>query len=333
MKNKKFKSGLVVFIILIVVALAATAMYYFNPLNIKAFTAKDSVSFAGGTEKTVQKSKSKKYIATVYVEGTISQANNSYNQQWLLSTIQKLKDDDNNVGLALFINSPGGGVYEADEVYFALQSYKTTGKKVYAYMGQLAASGGYYIACAAEQIFANRNTLTGSIGVIAGQTFDMTELFDNLGIKSETIHAGKNKNMGNYNEPFTDEQRDIMQSIADECYVQFVGIVANSRGMSMEDVEELADGRIYTAKQALNNGLIDRIDSYENMLFIFKEATNGEDTAVKEFKYEKKQSFLESMLSSVTKIGNSQAAAKLGLPNAVIEDMNKTNSYPAYLYK
>ena len=86
------------------------------------------------------------------------------------------------MGIAVFIDSPGGTVYEADEAYLALQDYKTTGKPVYVYQGKLAASGGYYISCAAKKIYANRNSLTGSIGVISGSSYDLTGLFEKLGI-------------------------------------------------------------------------------------------------------------------------------------------------------
>lgn len=331
-KDRKFNTGLAIFIGLIVLALGITAFTIFNPLNMNFSKTdiKNNISLNG---TTVQKGKTREYIATLYIEGTIENENNSYNQKWILETISKLKNDKNNVAIALFINSPGGGVYQSDEVYLALQDYRTSGKKVYAYMGSLAASGGYYISCAAEKIYANRNTLTGSIGVISGQTFDLTGLFDKMGIKSETIHAGKNKNMGNYNEPFTDEQRAIMQSIADECYDQFVAIVAHSRNMTIVDVEKLADGRVYTAKQALENGLIDKIDSFEYMMYTLKTETSGEDTSVKEFRYQRKKSSFEMLLGASTKLRESEAAAKLGLPERVINDMNKCSVYPAYIYE
>lgn len=331
-KDKKFNTGLCIFIILILIALAFTVLAYFNPFGL-SLSKPDLENKIGTNGVTVEKAKSKNYIATLYITGTIEDANSSYNQKWLMETIAKLKKDKNNVAIALFINSPGGGVYQSDEVYLALQDYKTTGKKVYAYMGSLAASGGYYISCAAEKIYANRNTLTGSIGVISGQTFDLTGLFDKMGIKSETIHAGKNKNMGNYNEPFTAEQRAIMQSIADECYDQFVGIVANSRHMTIADVEKLADGRVYTAKQALENGLIDKIDSFDFMIDNLKSETSGDDTAVKEFKYERKKTSFEMLMGASTKLRESEAAAKLGLPERVIADMNKKVTYPAYIYE
>ena len=165
--------------------------------------------------------------------------------------IKNAKNDPNNRGILLNINSPGGTVYESDEAYLALMD------------SSLAASGGYYIACAADYIYANRNTLTGSIGVIAGESVDATGLFEKIGIKMTTITAGRNKNMGNYNSVLTEEQRAIMQSIADEAYEQFTEIVSDSRGLSISQVKELADGRIYTAKQAKNNGLIDFVLPFE----------------------------------------------------------------------
>lgn len=123
----------------------------------------------------------------------------------------------------------------------------------------MGCSGAYYIGCAADEIYANRNSLTGSIGVIMSTSTDLTGLMDKLGIKSTTIHAGKNKNMFSYNEPVSAEQAAIMQSIADESYEQFTSIVAQSRQMDLATTQSLADGRIYTARQAVANGLIDEI--------------------------------------------------------------------------
>ena len=167
----------------------------------------------------------------------------------------------------LFIDSPGGTVYEADEMYLALLDYKkSTNRPVWAYFGSMAASGGYYIGCAADHILANRNTLTGSIGVLYGPAVDLTGLFDKYGIKMTTFKAGKNKNMLNYNSPVTEEHAAIMQSIVDEAYDQFTGIVAESRKISLYEVRQIADGRVYTANQALYNHLIDDICSYDSAL-------------------------------------------------------------------
>lgn len=200
------------------------------------------------------------YVAVIHITGVISEENKTYNQKWLLKKIKKCREDAFNSAILLKIDSPGGTVYESDEAYLALMEYKAnTNRPVYAFFGSLAASGGYYIGCSADTIFANRNTLTGSIGVIAGQSLDATGLLDKLGLKMTTITAGRNKNMGNYNAPLTEEQRQIMQSIADEAYEQFTGIVADSRKMDISDVKKLADGRIYTAAQAKDNGLVDKV--------------------------------------------------------------------------
>lgn len=227
------------------------------------FLQSETVDFAPFSFSTSKHSLGRgKFVATISIEGTIEEENQTYDQQWLLSTIDELKYDSNNVGIMLKINSPGGAVYESDEAYLALLDYKTSGKPIFAYFESMAASGGYYIGCAADKIYANRNTLTGSIGVIYGQHLDLSKLLEKYGIDFTTITAGENKNMGSFAEPLTSEQKKILQSIADECYEQFTGIVAESRKMDIENVKKLADGRVYTAKQALEKGLIDEISTY-----------------------------------------------------------------------
>jgi len=336
--KKATKSGLRIFIILLAIIVLVsifTVIKGEKRSKIKINTNNNSdIELDTEYNKNSKKEFKNEYVAALYIQGVIQQQNQDYNQKWILSTIKNLKNDTRNQGLVVFINSPGGAVYQSDEVYLALENYKTSGKKVYIYQGPLAASGGYYISCAGNQIWANRNTLTGSIGVISGQTFDLTEFLKEHGIKSVTIHAGKNKNMGNYNEPFTEEQQAIMQSIADECYEQFTGIVAKSRNISIEQVQELADGRIYTAKQALELNLIDKIDSWENCLKYFTE-TELEKPGIKieTYKKERKTTFKEYLTGTVSNIYTSQIAAKLGLPVKIVEEMNGYNDYPAYLYK
>lgn len=216
-------------------------------------------------------SNGRNYIAQLFIEGTITTETKIYNQKYFLDTIDNLIGDKRNSGIILFLDTPGGSIYETDELYLKLEEYKRiTNRPVYAYMASMACSGGYYLACAAEKIVANRNALTGSIGVIAGQSFDATELLDKIGVKSITIHSGKNKNMMNFNEPFNKEQQEIMQSLADEAYEQFVEIIKNSRNMPIDKVYNIADGRVYSAKQALSNGLIDEISDRRTALEQFQ---------------------------------------------------------------
>ncbi len=318
MKNKKQNIGLVVFIIIIAFAVLCGIF--------RTFVQKTNIKINSDSQALVFGKPAKNYIAALYIEGVIQEENQTYNQKWLLETIKNLKDDKKNMGIAVFIDSPGGTVYEADEAYLALQDYKTTGKPVYVYQGKLAASGGYYISCAGKKIYANRNSLTGSIGVISGSSYDLTGLFEKIGIKSETIHSGKNKNMFNTNEPVSDEQRKIMQSISDECYEQFTGIVAMSRNIPINDVKNLADGRIYTATQALKNGLIDSVDSWENMLKNMKEDEfDGKEYKIVDYKYEKSANLYDLLLG---KVFSAIPAAKIF--EGIYQEA--TIQYPAYLY-
>lgn len=262
----------------------------------------------------------KPYVSVICITGVISEENKTYNQKWLLKQIKKAKSDPNNRGILLNINSPGGTVYESDEAYLALMEYKNSTKKpVFAFFGSLAASGGYYIGCSADTIFANRNCLTGSIGVIAGGSLDATGLLDKIGVKMTTITAGKNKNMGNYNAPLTEEQRAIMQSIADEAYEQFTGIVADSRKMSITAVKELADGRIYTASQAKKNGLVDEVCSLEEAKNKIRElmSKDGDDKKEEtinfvERKYRYEENWM-SLLSGAASFAKNPEASVYGL--------------------
>lgn len=340
--KKKTVTGLIVLIVLICVVIAFSVFSIITPqrkLLVKITRNNYSSAISGSDissdyDEKAAKEYKKDYIAALYIEGTIQEANVDYNQEWLISTIKNLKNDNRNVALAVYINSPGGAVYQADEAYLALQDYKTSGKPVYIYQGPMAASGGYYISCAGNKIYANRNTLTGCIGVITGTCFDLTELFENLGIKSETIHSGRNKNMMNYNEPFSDEQKEIMQSISDECYDQFISIVSRGRHLSVEDAYALSDGRLYTAKQALENGLIDKIDTWEGMLRdLSEEELKKPGIEVRTYRKEKKQSFVDMLMGKAKELQNAKAAATLGVPESLIEDMNNRSLEPMYLYK
>ncbi|MGP1587908.1 MAG: signal peptide peptidase SppA [Treponemataceae bacterium] len=320
-KKSTKKSGLAVLIVIIAVVLILGIVQI-----ITAFAQGNSSS--NHKNKKIPNHGTGKYVAELFITGEIDKENDYYNQQWLLDTIETLKNDSKNVGIMLFVDSPGGAVYESDEAYLALMDYKNN-KPIWAYFGPLAASGAYYISCSAEKIGANRNTLAGSIGVIAGESIDISELMEKHGIKMTTITAGRNKNMGNINSPITKEQKDIMQSIADECYEQFVEIVAESRKLSIEKTKNLADGRIYTANQAKNAGLIDEISSYEDFKNEFSDFLDekGKITFT-EFSYEREKKFYENifnlMSNSVGRSAESRIAEKY---------FSSTLRYPAFIYK
>ena len=225
------------------------------------------------------------YIGTLYIDGTIDEyGTDTYNHQYLLNAIDAMMTDSNNKGMILSVNTPGGSVYASDELYLKIKEYQdTTGRPVYSAMQSQATSGGYYISASCDKIIANRNCWTGSIGVTMGTLMDISELLENLGIKTNTITSGANKAMGSSYEAMTEEQREIFQSLIDEAYDQFVGIVADGRDMSEKEVRKIADGRIYTAKQALDNGLIDAIGTMEDAVQDMQSQYGLQDCAVEDF--------------------------------------------------
>lgn len=231
------------------------------------------------------------YIGVIAVEGNIVDSGTTdvfgnvvgYDHQRTLDLIDEMTYSYSNEGILLYVNSPGGSVYDSDELYLKLKQYKDeTGRPVWTYMADEACSGGYYIAMASDKIYANRNTVTGSIGVIMSFT-NYKELFDKIGLQEVYITSGRNKSMGAGDLDLTEEQYGIFQSIVDEAYDQFVGIVADGRGISPSTVRPLADGRVYTAKQAQDNGLIDEIAPYEDMAYAFSDALGGVEIYVPEY--------------------------------------------------
>lgn len=208
-------------------------------------------------------------VEVIDIAGTIG-SSDTYNQSFIERRIETAKNDPNNLAIMLLVDSTGGAVYESDETYLKLMDYKEeTGRPIYTYCEDYCASGAYYISATSDEIIANRNSFVGSIGVICGQFVDATGLLEKLGIDITTVHSGANKLMGASYEAPTEEQIAIYQSICDEIYDRFVGIVAEGRDMSEDAVRALADGRIYSAQQSLDNGLIDGImtkDEFEDHL-------------------------------------------------------------------
>ena len=264
--NKKQTIGLVVAAGLFIIIGISSVLT--NTFSQKALdkSMKDALSLTGGMEFDAPK---KDYIAIVNVVGTIEQQaelgifdeEQSYQHVTTLDYIDRLINDKNNKVMLLYVDSPGGTVYESEELYQKLQEYKQkTGRPIWDYMAHYAASGGYMVSMPADKIYANPNTTTGSIGVIMSG-FDLTGLYEKLGMRYISITSGKNKDSSK----MTEEQIEIYQSQINECYEDFVGKVSEGRNMSVEEVKVLADGRTYTAKQAKENGLIDEISLFADM--------------------------------------------------------------------
>jgi protease-4 len=174
--------------------------------------------------------------------------------------LKKAESDKKIAALIIRINSPGGTVTASDILHHEILRFKKkTGKRVVASLMSVAASGGYYVAMAADEVFAHPTTITGSIGVIAVK-FNVQELFNKIGVDQETIKSGDKKDIFSPFRPSTPEERKILQEIIDQLNGRFLDVVAEGRkDLSRAAVVKLADGRIYTAQQALGHRLVDRV--------------------------------------------------------------------------
>lgn len=192
----------------------------------------------------------------------------------LLPLLRQAANDPAVKGLLIDANSPGGSVTASDKIYHAVESLRVTSKKpVVLLMGDTCASGCVYVAAAASEIVAHPTTVTGSIGVIIS-TLNFAKFFDNYGIKGVTIASQKNKALLSPFEPVQDEHKAILKTIVDEMYERFVDLVVKGRKIPRDKLLPLADGRIFTAKQALQAKLIDaigyRADAVKRLLLLAK---------------------------------------------------------------
>jgi len=212
-------------------------------------------SLVGSDNEFVYKSGQR--IGIVEVNGIITDAGK------VVDRVIQYREDDSVEAIVLRINSPGGVVAPTQEIYDELRKTRDAGKTIIATMGSVAASGGYYIACAADSILANPGTLTGSIGVI----FELPNakgLFDKIGIDWQVIKSGDHKDIGSPARQLTREERGYMQAVVDDTYNQFVDVVTWNRPLTRDDVLEVADGQVFTGNQAISLGLIDRLGTYQD---------------------------------------------------------------------
>jgi protease-4 len=199
-------------------------------------------------------------IAIVEVKGVIAQSSG------VIEELQQYVEDKEVKAIILRIDSPGGGVGPAQEIYREVMRIKPK-KKVVTSMGSVAASGGYYIASASDLIVANPGTITGSIGVIM-QFSNFEELLKKIGIKGVVLKSGEHKDIGSPFREMTPEEKKIMQEVLDNVHQQFIQAVADGRKLDRAKVAEIADGRIFTGEQAKNLGLVDQMGNLQDAIDI-----------------------------------------------------------------
>ena len=240
----------------------------------------------GNNDETIQK---------ISIEGEIgAEMTNTYSRASVINQIKEAKSNSNVKAILLSVNTPGGGVYETAELYNEL---KNSGKDVYVSMKKQATSGGYYVSMAAKKIFANTETTTGSLGVIMSFVSAQKYLNDH-GIKQETIRSGEQKAIGGLLEDLPESTRKIYQEQNKEAYDRFVKAIAQGRNMSEDEVRKLADGRTYTGTQAVENKLVDKIGTEEDLINFIKEDKKLSNPKVIELRPDKAA---ESLLSRFVK--------------------------------
>src|SRR5262244_2739565 len=196
-------------------------------------------------------------VAVVELEGTIVDVDD------LLRELKAHRDNPQVKAVVLRINSPGGVVGPTQELHAAVMRLREAGKPVVASLGAVAASGGYYVAVAADRIYANPGTLTGSIGVIM-QSANFEQLMKKVGVDYVVVKAGQFKDVGNPGRPMTLEERRVLQALLDDVHAQFIAAVAEGRKLDRAQVAQLADGRIFSGTQAKALQMIDDLGGLED---------------------------------------------------------------------
>ena len=203
-------------------------------------------------------------IGIVEVKGAIGESQTGVDSDKIVKLLKKYERDDDVKAIVVRVDSPGGAIGPSQEIHDAVKRIKAK-KKVVVSMGNLAASGGYYISAPADRIFAQPGTLTGSIGVVSIH-FNVRGLLEWARIEETTVKSGKYKDTLSPFRPLREPDREEIQSISDEIYAQFIEAVAEGRGLPEPRVREIAEGRIYTGRRAKDLKLVDELGGFDDAL-------------------------------------------------------------------
>src|SRR3954471_3933596 len=239
-----------------------------------AYSAVKSTSFTSDVESSAGAR-----VGLIEAKGTIGDMQNGVDSDKIVKLLKKYEKDDDIKAIVLRVDSPGGAVAPSQEIHDAIKRVKTK-KKVIVSMGNLAASGGYYISAPADRIFAEPGTLTGSIGVIF-MHFNVRGLLDWAQVEETTLKTGKYKDTLSPFRPIQETDREEIQSISDDVYDQFVKAVAEGRGIPEARVREIAEGRIYPGRKAKDLKLVDALGGLDDAVaFAWQQAGQSGDPKV-----------------------------------------------------
>lgn len=251
-------------------------------------------------KKNTPKDKSGNIVAIYYASGEITDnPSSAASEDGIVGTkvirdLQKLKDDDDIKAVVLRVNSPGGSAFASEQIWHAVKELKSK-KPVIVSMGDYAASGGYYISCIADTIVAEPTTLTGSIGIF-GMVPNVKGLTDKVGLTFDVVKTNKFADFGNLMRPFNDDEKALLQMMVAQGYDTFVSRCAEGRQMSKENIEKIAEGRVWTGEAAKELGLVDILGGVDKALEIAVAKAGIDSYTV--IPYPQKKDFLSSLLDT-----------------------------------
>lgn len=274
MNTKRWIALLIAGAVLMVSLLINSVFAMFQNDFVNGFSDLMTLETAQIDETVIEQGSAASRIAVLEVEGAIQDTGEAsplfgatgYNHEFFMEQLEQIKEDDTVKAVMLKVNSPGGGVVESAEIYDEItEIQEETGKPFYVSMGAMAASGGYYIAAPADKIFVNKETLTGSIGVIM-QSVNYGELAERYGVDFVTIKSGPYKDIMSPTRDMTEEERALLEEMLDDSYQSFVDIIVEGRDMPEDEVLAVADGRIMNGRQAVEANLADDFGYEEDVI-------------------------------------------------------------------
>ncbi|MEK4084840.1 signal peptide peptidase SppA [Psychrobacillus sp. FSL K6-1415] len=283
-------------------------------------------------ETVVEEGSMNERIALLTVDGTIQDTGSAsslfaaegYNHQFFLQQLEQAKVDETVKAIVLQVNSPGGGVVESAQIYKEIiEIQEETEKPIYVSMGSMAASGGYYISAPADKIFVNKETMTGSIGVIM-QSVNYGKLAEKYGVEFVTIKSGPYKDIMSPTREMTEEERTMLQEMLNDSYEDFVDIIEKGRNMTEADVKKVADGRILNGRQAIESGLADDYGFLEDVVQAIKTDHGLEKAEVFEYGYSQNFASLFAV--------KAQSFLGLDMESKLIAQLITENSSPKMMY-
>ncbi len=274
----------------------------------------------------------KEKVAVIYAVGGIDDGGTEgILSEELIKTINEVAEDKMVKAVVFRVSSPGGSAYGSERIWNALTNLKAT-KPLVVSMGDYAASGGYYISCMADQIVAQPNTITGSIGIF-GVIPDISGLNNKIGLTFDGVKTNKMSDAISVNRPFRPEEREMMQSYVDRGYELFVKRCADGRGKTSDEIKAIAEGRVWTGEDALKLGLVDKIGGLDEAIILAAERANLKEYMVKDFP--EKEDFTTRLLKSFGEdVETKFIKAKLGENYRLfkyIKDVEKLNGIQARL--